>query len=143
MPEHRKTYLSHQGHVQTLWQLYQAAAKVAGISKEHARRQFEAESVFLTLQTLLQHYSCFRRYKTDPTTGEEQVPIRAARAARRKAAEYKVHKIELLRVLHKSQPDLVPLDSKGNPIFCLASHGQFALCVVKVDKAGRECGRIA
>jgi len=74
--------------------------------------------------------------------GEEKDPARAEAVERRKAEEYRIGKIKILREIAKTNAEYVTLDSRGNPVYDEAKHGQYALIVMKIDRNGNECGRV-
>jgi hypothetical protein len=82
------------------------------------------------------------RYETDPRLGEEKDLAKVEAAERRKAEEYKTQKIKILYTMAKTNPEYVTPDSRGNPIYDKAKHGQYALIVMKIDRDGNECGRV-
>jgi hypothetical protein len=91
----------------------------------------------------------YHRYRIDPTLGEEQDPVGAARLACLEAAEYKKMKMTILWDLWKDSPNLVPLEDvnqglfpRQRPVWCENVHGQYAVQITVLDKSGVKCGHI-
>jgi hypothetical protein len=61
---------------------------------------------------------------------------------RQQAEKYRKGKTEILRLVAKTDPELVALDANGDPAYREAKHGQFALIVVRIDRQGSECGQV-
>ncbi|KAK0483036.1 hypothetical protein EDD18DRAFT_1200689 [Armillaria luteobubalina] len=122
--------LNENGGVQTMFEYYEAAGKMAGILASDVGRQFEAEYGLNPL-----------RWRTN----EQNDPAWRKAYEGAKEAIHKKNTMPILKALSESQ--VVPrgmfpaVDKRGNPIYDPKINGRFALIITKVSKAtGIECG---
>ena len=66
----------------------------------------------------------------------------AAAFERKQAEGFMVKKIEVLRLIAKTNPEYVPMAKDCNPEFIEAKHGQYALIGFRIDRDRRECGQV-
>lgn len=120
--------VSQSIHLQTIWDYYTAAAKIAGVSKDVVAKQIEAE---YNIPTKLLPVP----YNELPTQEIE------ARKVAFKREDMKV-KREMLK--HPEARSVIPVDSRGEPVWDDAKNGQFVLIVVRIDKYQglQEFGRV-
>ena len=127
--------IARSGIAQSLFALYEAGGRKAGLSVTDVARQFQAECVRrLALARLLDadRYGADMRFTRRPILEEESAAERAA---------FKKNKLDILREVRKKSPQHVPVDKHGNIIYDEAKHGRYAVIVTRVDKrTGEECG---
>ena len=68
--------------------------------------------------------------------------MRAAALERKQAEGFKAKKIEMLRLIAKTNPSMCPWMRMVNPEYSEAKHGQYALMVFGIDRDGRECRQV-
>jgi hypothetical protein len=71
-----------------------------------------------------------------------QIRVRAANFETKQAEGFKAKKIEMLRLIAKTNPEYVPMDDDGNPEYIEAKHGQYALTVFRMERDRRKCGQV-
>ncbi|KAL5417182.1 hypothetical protein PMIN06_000922 [Paraphaeosphaeria minitans] len=115
--EKTKIYIASSSEMYTIWNYWWAAGRKVGLAKEDIGRQLEAE------------------YGVDPTPW---LPVLSKAQLLQRKAVFKAKSLDLKRAMLESDPEarkVIPVDSKGEPVWDEEVHGEYAVLVVKISKA--------
>ncbi|OAG09879.1 uncharacterized protein CC84DRAFT_1213256 [Paraphaeosphaeria sporulosa] len=114
--EKTKILIAGSSEMYTIWNYWWAAGRKVCLTEEDIGRQLEAE------------------YGVDP---RPWLPVLSKAQLLQRKAMFKAKSLELKRAMLKSDPEaqkVIPVDSKGEPVWDEKIHGEYVVQVVKVSK---------